>query len=103
MARVCWRRGNGLSQVTAEAGEKKGWRGLLKEAVSGTKRDLTKGDLNSAVVAAGNPHDAGAGGLESVFSLADILWVSALGPNAVASVGLTESLMTLAFWRWLRG
>ncbi len=96
MARVCWRRGNGLSQVTAEAGEKKGWRGLLKEAVSGTKRDLTKGDLNSAVVLLAIPMMLELG-LESVFSLADILWVSALGPNAVASVGLTESLMTLAF------
>ncbi|RRA50254.1 MATE family efflux transporter [Acidipila sp. EB88] len=75
---------------------KQGWFALVKEALTGTKRDLTGGSLNSAVLLLSIPMMLELG-LESVFSLVDILWVSVLGNDAVASVGLTESLMTLAF------
>src|SRR5438067_10721117 len=35
--------------------------------------------------------------LESLFAVVDVFWVSHLGANAVATVGLTESLLTLVF------
>ena len=75
---------------------KQGWGSLLKEALTGTKRDLTNGSVNRAVVLLAVPMMLEMC-LESVFSVADILWVSVLGAEAVAAVGLTESLMTLAF------
>jgi putative MATE family efflux protein len=35
--------------------------------------------------------------MESLFALSDVFWVSRLGKNAIAVVGLTESLMTLIY------
>src|SRR6202044_95474 len=35
--------------------------------------------------------------LESLFAVVDVFWVSRLGANAIATVGLTESVLTLVF------
>ncbi len=35
--------------------------------------------------------------LESLFAVVDVFWVSRLGADAIATVGLTESVLTLVF------
>ena len=71
------------------------WR-LVKEAVSGRDVDYTAGDLNRVILLLAIPMMLEMA-LQSVFSITDIFWVSRLGSDAVASVGLTESLLSLIF------
>ena len=35
--------------------------------------------------------------MESIFAVADVFWVAHLGANAIATVGLTESMMTIIY------
>ncbi len=69
---------------------------LVKQSVAGCKVDYTAGSLNRIIILLAVPMMLEMV-LESVFSVADIFWVSRLGADAVASVGLTESLLTLVF------
>ena len=75
------------------------WRDL-RDALRGTHHDYTSGPLGRAIFLLAVPMVVEMG-MESVFALVDVFFVSKLGAAAVASVGLTESLMiviyTLAF------
>lgn len=71
------------------------WASLV-EAVRGSHQDYTKGSLNRAILLLAVPMVLEMV-LESLFAVVDVFWVGRLGANAVATVGLTESLLTLVF------
>ncbi len=70
--------------------------GLFKQAVSGSQVDYAKYSLNQAIFLLALPMMLEMA-LESAFTITDLFWVSRLGADAVAAVGLTESLLTLIF------
>jgi MATE family, multidrug efflux pump len=71
------------------------WSSLV-EAVRGSHQDYTAGSLNRAILLLAVPMVLEMV-LESLFAVVDVFWVGRLGANAVAAVGLTESMLTLVF------
>jgi putative MATE family efflux protein len=68
----------------------------LREAVRGSHQNYTEGPIGRAVVLLAVPMVLEMV-MESVFAVADVFYVSRLGPEAVATVGLTETLITLVY------
>ena len=68
----------------------------LREAIAGSERDFTQIPLSKAIILLSIPMVLEMI-MESVFALVDIFFVSRLGAEAVATVGITESLMTLIY------
>jgi putative MATE family efflux protein len=68
----------------------------LKEALRGSHQDYTTASLNRAIFLLAVPMVLEMV-LESLFAVVDVFWVGRLGANAVATVGLTESMLSLVF------
>jgi putative MATE family efflux protein len=68
----------------------------IREAVAGSQRDYTEGSLGRAILVLSVPMILEMS-MESLFGLVDVYFVSWLGSAAVATVGLTESLLTIVF------
>jgi len=68
----------------------------VREALCGSHQDYTAGNLNRAILLLAIPMVLEMV-LESLFAVVDVFWVGRLGANAVATVGLTESLLSLVF------
>ena len=68
----------------------------LKEAVRGSKQDFTDGPVGRALILLAIPMVLETL-LESLFAVVDIFFVAHLGADAVATVGLTESLEALVY------
>ena len=68
----------------------------IREALRGSHQDFTTGNLNRAIVLLAIPMVLEMV-LESLFAVVDVFWVGRLGADAVATVGLTESLLSLVF------
>lgn len=71
------------------------WRTVV-EAIKGTHQDFTQTSISRAVFLLAIPMVLEML-MESLFALVDVFWVTRLGPNAIATVGLTESMLTLVF------
>src|SRR3954452_21276389 len=68
----------------------------IREALRGSHQDYTTGNLNRAILLLAIPMVLEMV-LESLFAVVDVFWVGRLGADAVATVGLTETLLALVF------
>ncbi len=66
----------------------------IREALRGSHQDFTTGSLNRAILLLAIPMILEMV-LESLFAVVDVFWVGRLGANAIATVGLTESMLSL--------
>ena len=68
----------------------------IRTSLNGEQRDYTQGNISKAIFLLAIPMILELS-LESVFAVVDIFFVSKLGPQAIATVGLTESVISLVY------
>jgi putative MATE family efflux protein len=70
--------------------------GFLREAVVGSQQDFTEGSMGRAIFLLAVPMVLEMM-MESLFGIINVFWVAHLGKEATATVGLTESMLTMVF------
>ena len=68
----------------------------ILKAIKGTDQDFTEGSVRRAILLLSIPMVLEMI-MESVFVVVDIAFISKLGADAIATVGITESIMTLVY------
>jgi putative MATE family efflux protein len=85
-----------LAAATLNAPAEEGFLSAIRESLRGSHRDYTSGPVGRAIILLAIPMVLEMC-MESIFAVVDIKWVSYLGEEAMATVGITESLMTLVY------
>jgi len=87
---------NRLEENISREGKVKTFFKNVAEAVNGTEQDFTEGKLSRAILLLSIPAVLEML-MESIFVISDIFFVSRLGADSVATVGLTESMITIIY------
>src|SRR4029450_3917505 len=69
---------------------------IVREAIRGSRHDFTEGSIPRAIVLLAVPMVMEMA-MESLFPVVDVFFVSKLGPDAIAAVGITESMMAIIY------
>jgi putative MATE family efflux protein len=86
-----------IATVSPERGEESAhWTQLVRDGLSGRHHDYTRGSLHRAIALLAIPMVLELA-MESLFAVVDIFFVSRLGAEAVATVGMTEAVLTLLY------
>ena len=85
-----------LLQHTDVVSQPPGLLATIREALRGSRIDYTTAPIGRAVIMLAVPMVMEMA-MESIFAVADVFWVAHLGADAVATVGLTESMLTIIY------
>ena len=87
---------NGNTDSTTSAGRRRAIWTSIREAIHGTEQDFTTGSLNRAVFLLAIPMMLEMAG-ESLFAVVDAFFVARLGAEALAAVGITETVLEIIY------
>ncbi|HEV3038935.1 MAG TPA: MATE family efflux transporter [Candidatus Angelobacter sp.] len=82
--------------VTQAQEPAQGWFSLIKEAILGSKQNFTAISVDRAIILLAIPMVLEMA-MESLFGIVDIYFVAHLGPDATATVGITEGMLMMIF------
>jgi putative MATE family efflux protein len=85
-----------MTDMIAATAPRLGLWAAVREAVRGSRQDYTEGPIGRAILLLAIPMVLEMV-MESIFAVVDVFFVSKLGAAAVATVGLTESMLALVY------